>query len=230
LQGHNIMKLIIFGISDIARCACEYFTHDSQYEVVGFCVDDAYRDGQNKFMELPLLCFEDVEAAFPADEHDMFIAIGAQQLNRVRKQKCDEAKLKGYKLASYVSSRAFVWHNVKIGENAFILEDNTIQPFVNIGDNVTLWSGNHIGHSTVIESHCFVTSQSVISGHCVIGRYSFLGVNTAVADTVKIGKDNYICIGASVSKNTDDDVVIKPASFEIGKLSATRFCRVKAVA
>ena len=41
-----------------------------------------------------------------------------------------EGKERGYSFISYVSSRATRFAGTPIGENCFILEDNTIQPFV----------------------------------------------------------------------------------------------------
>ena len=35
-------KLIIFGNTEFAEIAYEYFTHDSDYEVVAFCVHREY--------------------------------------------------------------------------------------------------------------------------------------------------------------------------------------------
>ena len=65
--------------------------------------------------------------------------------------------------------RQFALHDISPrppGDNCFILEDNTVQPFVTIGNNVTLWSGNHIGHDSVIEDDCFISSHVVVSGTC----------------------------------------------------------------
>lgn len=220
------MKLIIFGTSDIARCAYEYFTHDSDYDVVGFSVDEAYLEGQETYLNLPLVPFESVDDFFSPQTHHFFVAIGSQKLNRLRADKCEAVKQKGYKLASYISSKAFVWPNVIIGEHAFILEDNTLQPHVKIGNNVTLWSGNHIGHSAIIEDHCFITSHVVVSGLCNIGKYSFLGVNSAVADTVRVGCDNFISMGANVTQNTEDNVRLSVNKNKLSSVSARTYCQV----
>ena len=59
-------------------------------------------------------------------------------------QKYSEVKKKGFQL-SYISTKAFVGVLPNL-ENCFILENNVIQHGVTIGNNVTLWSGNHIGH------------------------------------------------------------------------------------
>lgn len=218
--------LVIVGSGETAILAYEYFTHDSDYEVVAFAVDAAYRDS-DRFLEFPLVDVETIETHFPPEKYDCHVAISATQLNRPRARLFTFLKEKGYHCASYISSHAFVWHNVSVGENVFIFEDNTIQPFCKIGDNVVLWSGNHIGHRTVIDNHCFIASHVVISGFCEVGEYSFIGVNTTVGDHIKIAKDNFIAMGALITKNTEENKIYEGHPAQPRKISATRFCRVK---
>jgi sugar O-acyltransferase (sialic acid O-acetyltransferase NeuD family) len=219
-------KLVIVGASEIARVALEYFRHDSNYEVVGLAVDRAFIT-EPSAMGLPLYALEEVERHAPPGECEAFIAIGSSALNRTRIRKYEEMKGKGYALASYVSSRAFVWRNVVLGDNCFILEDNTIQPFVKIGNNVTLWSGNHIGHGSVIRDHVFITSHVVISGLCEIGARSFMGVNSATSEGITIGEDNFVAMGASVARSTEPDQLLQSPRAEVARVSAKRFARVR---
>lgn len=78
-----------------------------------------------------------------------------------------------------------------------------IQPFVTVGNNCILWSGNHLGHRTVVHDHVFIASHAVISGYCEIGRNSFVGVNATLNDRVVIAEDNVIGSGALVVRNTE---------------------------
>ncbi len=199
-------RLVLVGDSAIAEIAYEYFTHDSPYEVVGFAVDEAYRKREELF-GLPVVAFQRVEEHFPPAEHSLYAAVGYNQLNRLRARFAAEAKAKGYALASYVSSRAFVWRNVEIGEHCFIFEDNTVQPFVKIGDDVVLWSGNHIGHHSVIRDHVFVASHVVISGFCDVGAHSFLGVNATIANNVTIAADNLLGAGCTILRDTEPNKI-----------------------
>lgn len=201
-------KLIIIGDGETAEIAYEYFTHDSSFEVVGFAVESAYKK-RDEFFDLPVVAFEEIEKHFSPAEHQAFAAISYTQLNRVRARIFQAVKAKGYRCASYVSSRAFVWHNVEIGENCFIFENNVIQYKVKIGDNVVLWSGNHIGHQTVIEDNVFISSHVVVSGYCEVGANSFLGVNSSIANDVKIAPDNIIAMGAVIHKNTEPRKIYK---------------------
>jgi sugar O-acyltransferase (sialic acid O-acetyltransferase NeuD family) len=196
-------KIVIVGDGETAELAYEYFTHDSPHEVVAFSVERAYRKKDEMF-GLPVLDFEELAARFPPAEFRAFVAVSYTKLNRVRARLCRDARAKGYRLASYISSRAFVWHNVEIGENCFIFENNVVQYAVKIGDNVVLWSGNHIGHQTVIKDNVFISSHVVVSGYCEVGENCFLGVNSSIANNVKIARDCLIGMGAVIHKDTEE--------------------------
>ena len=219
-------KLVIIGDSAFAEVAYEYFTHDSEYEVVGFSVDSAYIK-KSELFGLPIVPFEQLENHFKPGEVEFYAALVYNQLNRLRTRLYISAKAKGYRPASYISSRAFVWHNVLLGEHCFIFEDNTIQPFVRIGDNVVLWSGNHIGHHSVVGDHCFIASHVVISGFCDIGHNTFIGVNATLSNNVAVGRDNWIGLGVVIVRNTEPNQLFKGEQSEPAKISALHFFKVK---
>lgn len=213
--------LVLFGAGDIAEVAHFYFAHDSNFEVRAFTVDREYvRD--ETFLGLPVVPFDEIATTFSPRDCDLFVAMSYAKLNSVRAVKCDEAKRVGYRLATYLSSRATVWPGFEPGENCFILEDNTLQPFVRVGRNVTLWSGNHIGHHSIIGDHCFVSSHVVVSGGVVIGDYSFLGVNATIRDHVSIGQKNVIGAGALILRDTADHSVYTQAGAELSKVPSNR--------
>jgi sugar O-acyltransferase (sialic acid O-acetyltransferase NeuD family) len=215
-------KLVIVGDGEFAEIAYEYFTRDSIYEVVAFCVETEFLKKDSLF-ELPVMDFNEVENKFPPNEHEIFVAITFTKLNRVRARLYQAAKLKGYNIASYISSRAFVWHNVKIGENCFIFENNVVQYNAKIGNNVVLWSGNHIGHRAEIEDNCFISSHVVVSGYCKIGANSFIGVNSTFADNVTIGKDCLVGTASVITKNLDNCVITKGASSAIANVTSLQY-------
>ena len=195
-------KLVLFGTGDIAQIAKDYFNDDSEFEVVAFTVDAAYRDGDS-YEALPVVDFESVEETYPPESHHMFIALSYAQMNKLREEKYHAAKAKGYTLATYISSKCSYLSKYPCGDNCFIFEDNTVQPYVQMGSNVFLWSGNHIGHHSVIESHNFVSSHVVISGHCTIKSHCFLGVNATLAHQVTIAEETLLGAGVVISKDTE---------------------------
>ena len=96
-----------------------------------------------------------------------------------------------------------------------------------IGNNVVLWSGNHIGHHSVIRDNCFISSHVVISGFCDIGENSFIGVNATLANNVTIGRDNWIGPNMTIMKNTEAGALFKTEQPEPAKISALRFFKIR---
>ena len=95
--------------------------------------------------------------------------------------------------------------DLNIGDNCFILENQTIQPTVKIGDNVMIWSTNHLGHNCEIKDHAYLASGITVSGHTIIGERTFVGVNAAFKDFIDIGSDCFITMGANIVKNIPND-------------------------
>jgi sugar O-acyltransferase (sialic acid O-acetyltransferase NeuD family) len=209
-------KLVIFGAGDIARLAHYYFTHDSKHEVAAFTVDQKYIK-EESFLKLPLVAFEDVVKRYPPQDYKMFVAMSYAKMNKLRAEKYYQVKGLGYDLVSYVSSRCSLLTDYPVGDNCFILEDNTIQPFVKIGNNVTLWSGNHIGHDSIIDDHCFLASHIVVSGHVYIHPYCFIGVNATLRNSIEIAPETLIGAGAIIMKNTEPKGVYLPQRAELFK-------------
>ena len=196
-------KVVIFGVQDFAQLALFYLQHDSTHEVVAFSVNEQYLPKDGSFAGLPVLAFENVDQVYPPAGFRFFAPMSHRRMNRLRASVYDQIKEKGYELISYVSSKASTFPGAEIGDNCFILEDNTIQPFAVIGNNVVLWSGNHIGHHSVIKDHVLFTSHVVLSGHCVVEPYSFFGVNATIRDGAHIAEGSLIAMGACVTKDTE---------------------------
>ena len=217
--------LVLFGATEHAQLSHYYFSTDSSHEVVAFTVDAAYLTAE-KFCGLPVVAFEEVAKKYPPETHEFSVAVGYSKLNQIRKEKYLAAKSLGYRLASYISSRATVLNGGRIGDNCFILEDNTIQPFVTIGNNVTLWSGNHIGHHSTIHDHCFIASHAVISGAVEIGESCFIGVNATLRDHIRVGEKCVIGAGVLLVANAEPEGVYIGQATERAKIPSGRLRQI----
>ena len=195
-------KVIIFGVLDTAELAHFYLEHDSEHEVVAFTLSKEYLK-EIQFKGIPVVPFEEIEQVYPPGDFKLFAPMTARRMNKNREKIYFEGKAKGYEFISYISSKATVFDN-EIGENCFILEDNTIQPFTTIGNNVVLWSGNHIGHHGRIGDHVFFTSHVVLSGHCEVNSHCFFGVNATIRDYTTLATGTLVAMGASITKNTEE--------------------------
>ena len=220
-----MQDIVVFGTGDIAELAHFYFTHDSAYRVVAFTVDAAFIR-EDSFCGLPVVAMEDLPGHFPPLTHAGFVALSYAGINRVRAEKCAAMRATGYRLVSYVSSRATTFADFHHGDNCFILENNTIQPRARIGANVTLWSGNHIGHHSVIEDNVFIASHVVVSGGVTVGANSFLGVNCTIRDHVRIGKSCVLGAGSLLLADAADESVFPGTATEKSRVPSSRLRRI----
>ena len=196
--------IIIFGTGEIAELAHYYFEHDpeSQYNVVAFTVDDEYVKSET-FNSLPLVPISKLKELYPTQKFAAHVALSYQKLNQLREAKYNLMKALGYELVSYVCSKSALWQDLKHGDNCFILENQTIQPTVKIGNNVMIWSTNHLGHNCEIKDHTYLASGITVSGHTIIGERTFIGVNAAFKDFIRIGADCFITMGANVVRDIE---------------------------
>ena len=215
-------RVVVFGAGRGADVAYRYLTHDSPHQVCAFTVDSEYLNGET-LRGLPLIPFENIERTHPPSDHAMFVPLGFQRMNRLRSEKYRAVKDKGYRCVSYVSSDISGLEPPKVGENCFILEAQVFNMDVVVGDNVTIWSGNHIGDRARIMDHCWISSSVCISGGVVIEPYSIVGINAAISHNVTIREASFVGANANITQDTEPGGVYILPSTPRGPIASDRF-------
>jgi sugar O-acyltransferase (sialic acid O-acetyltransferase NeuD family) len=195
-------RVVLFGTGRGAAVAHRFLAGDTQHEIVAFTVDGANLR-EKEYRGLPVVAFEDVQSAYPPDTFRMLILLGYQQMNGLRQSKFEAAKSKGYTLESYIASDVFRVEPVKLGENCFIMDNQSISLDVEIGNNVVMWSSNHIGDLTSIADHAWISSHVTIAASVKIQQRAFLGIGATVTNSVTIGADSFIGANVMVSHDTE---------------------------
>jgi sugar O-acyltransferase (sialic acid O-acetyltransferase NeuD family) len=138
----------------------------------------------------------------------MFVALGYTRVNKLREEKCSEARAMGYELISHVSPRASTWDDLSLGDNCIIMDQVIVHPFVELGSNVMIWSGAHIGHGSKIGDNCFFASRSLAAGFVTIEPNCFIGANSTIRHGVTIGRETIIGAGAVITKDTAERSIL----------------------
>ncbi|MGC3940411.1 acetyltransferase [Roseobacter sp. EG26] len=214
-------KVVIFGCGQVAEVVHYYLTQEGGRDVAAFTVDEEFRPF-DRLLDLPVVNFGTIEETYPSETHEFFVAVSFKGVNKLREEKVAAVENKGYALTSHVSPDATVWSGFKAEPNTIIMEHNVIQPFVTVGRNVIMWSGNHIGHHSKIEDNCFIASHVVISGAVTVGAGSFVGVNATVRDGVSIGSRSVLGAGALVLSDLPDSAVVMGQATPVSKVPSHR--------
>jgi len=197
-----VSKLVLFGTGRGADVAYRFLTRDTDHEICAFTVDADFID-RTTLRDRPVVAFEEVERRYPPERYRMLILLGYQGMNGLRAEKFAQAKAKGYTLESYIASDIFRVEEIAVGENCFILDNQSISLDVRIGDNVVMWSSNHIGDLTTIADHAWISSHVAVAANVAIGERAFLGIGATVSNGVKIARETFI--GAQVFVKADTD-------------------------
>ena len=219
-------EIVLFGNGKIADVLLYYLQNHSEYEVVAITVDREFIGNSSSWNDLPIIPFDQIKKEFPCKDYKMFIALGYQELNKLRESKFNEAKNKGYSLISYVHPDSGIPGDCKYGENCFIMQNCLIHPKVAIGNNVFVWSGAMIGHHSKIEDHCWLTSCSNLSSELCLGKNSFVGVNATVTEKVEIGKNCLLGANTLLTKCTENDQVFLEEPTDKFRLDSLQFLKL----
>ena len=169
--------------------------------------------------------FDQIDKEFNPLENSMFIAIGYQDLNKLRESKYLAAKAKGFKIISIVSPKTNLPCTVKYGENCFIMPPALIHPEVIIGNNTFVWCGAMIGHHSIIGDNCWLTSCANISGIVSVGKNCFFAVNSTISHGISLGNECFIGANSLVTKNLEDKKVVIEESSKVFRLESDQFLR-----
>lgn len=210
----NAKPIVIFGTGDFAELVHFYFTRDAARTVAAFTVDREYLK-EECFCGVPVVAFEEVEKHYPPEEYEMFVAIGYgksggfAKILQARKDRFHQAKARGYRLPTYISSRAIVCSPELVGENCCIMEGNTVQPFVQIGNNVVMFAGNTVGHHAVLEDHVFLANHAVVGAKTKLEEGTFVGIGATLRNYLTVGRESVIGAGSVLLKDSTHYEVYK---------------------
>ena len=181
---------------------------------------------RDTFHDLPVVAFENVEQRFPPDQYKFLVLLGYQGMNGLRAEKYLAAKAKGYSFVSYVNSQFYRAEDLSIGENCFILDNQSISLDVKIGNNVVMWSSNHVGDLSTIGDHSWLASHVTVAAEVNVRSYCFLGIGATVGNKLTLGQRTFVGANALVVSNTEENSVhVSPASEPID-LDSRAFMRV----
>jgi sugar O-acyltransferase (sialic acid O-acetyltransferase NeuD family) len=200
--------VIVFGNQDSASTTHYYLSVDSPYRVAAFTVDQD-RITNSVHETLPVIPFEKIQEEFPPDQFDFIFPAGFQitnpyNTNIFRRTRYELIKSIGYKFINYISSKALISENVKIGENVLIYEGCIVQPFVEIGNNTIIRSGVNLGHHCVVKDHCFLSAEVTVGSRTNIGSQTFIGLNTTILNSINIANESFIGSSTLINRNTQE--------------------------
>jgi sugar O-acyltransferase (sialic acid O-acetyltransferase NeuD family) len=218
-------RILIFGTGTGADTARRYIERDTPHRVVGYIVDREFLR-EPICNGCPVVAVDEALAAFSSDDVLAFVPLGSGRMNMLRAEKYQLLKSLGYRFFSYVHASNRLDGHCEIGENCFILENQSVNFDAAIGNNVVIWSGCQIGDRSRIDDHAFLAAHVVLNGDVRVGEYAYLGSNCNISNEVRIGRQSFIGANALITQNTEEHAVHVVEATPAAGIDSLRFVRL----
>jgi sugar O-acyltransferase (sialic acid O-acetyltransferase NeuD family) len=219
------LRIVMFGTGKGSETARRYFEWDTPHEVTGYVVDREFLAAPD-FNGRPVAAVDEAVNRFPPDEFLAFVPLGSARMNMLRAEKYQLMKSLGYRFVSYVHASNRIKGRCEIGENCFILENQSINFDAAIGNNVVIWSGCQIGDRSRIGDHAFLAAHVVLNGDVTIGDYAYLGSNCNISNSVHVARQSFIGANALITQDTDERAVHIVEATPAAGIDSLRFVRL----
>ena len=219
-----MIKLVLAGNAITAEILHAYLKNDRRYEVVGATVDDEFL-AQGTLTGLESVGLSRLRETFPPDSYRILMAVGYNDLNRVRESLFLRLKNMGYAIETYVHPDARVYSRHPLGEGCVVLPSAVIEPHAQVGSNTMVWCNVTLAHHSQVDDNCWIAAGAVISGQARVSRNTFVGVKATVVNEVTVGDYNVIGAAALISKNTKSHTVHLARSAEPFRYSSDDYVK-----
>ena len=115
----------------------------------------------------------------------------------------------GYKFATVISPEARISKTATIGKGTVIQAGVNVSAETHIGNFVKLNTNCNVMHDNVVGDYVTIAPNAVSLGKIRIGGKAYIGANSTILPNLIIGKGAVVGAGAVVTKNVNDNTVVK---------------------
>lgn len=217
-------RIILAGNAVTAQILYSYLASDPRYELVGLTVDDEHVS-RGRLSGVESAPISKAKQAFSPNECRVVMAIGYDNLNRVRESVFLRLKSMGYTIETYVHPHARVHTANPLGEGCVVLPGAVIEPYAAVGANTMVWTNVTLAHHCSVAEHCWIAAGTVVSGQAKVLRNTFLGVNSTIVNDVTVSEYTIVGAAAMVSKDTKPHTVHLARSAEPFRFSSDDYVK-----
>lgn len=193
-------RIIIVGAFHEMIELCE----DCGLQIVGI-IDNQHT---GEFYGFPILGTDEDAEQIYLEYSDCSIVL-TPDLPRVRKKLFELYSQTGFQFATVISPKAIISRSAKIGQGTVIQACVNVSAGSTIGDFVKLNTYANIMHDDVVGKFATIAPNSVLLGYVHVGEAAYIGANSTILPHVIIGSGSTVGAGAVVTKDVNNNVIVK---------------------
>lgn len=185
------MNVVIFGTTEFSEYIYYTIKTENEDNVIAFTMTKDYIKS-DKYCGLPVLPFEELNQLLN-EPFEILLTLSYKAMNTGRERLYKECKDRGYRVYTYISSRA-VCDSDSIGEGSIVMPMSYIPPLTRIGVCNVINVATIIGHTSEVGNYNWFSGNCVMGGDVKVGSYCFFGMNSLLKNNINVA--SYTMLGA----------------------------------
>lgn len=195
-------KIVIAGVNEYSEYVYYTIKKENNIEVVAFATLKDHIN-QSEFCGLPVYAVEDLSSVLDMNSCQVLLAIGYTKMNKRRENTYNICKRFGYKIYTYISSRA-VCDSDEIGEGCIIMPTAYVPPCTKIGKCNIINMGTYITHTGSIGDFNWFAATIVMGGNIKMGSNCFIGMGCTLKNGITVGSEVFLGANSYLSDNATE--------------------------
>lgn len=193
--------ILIHGTGSMGKLLFSVINQENAFNVKAFVCDDKYYAADSLFSK-PVYKTSEIEKHFSPDLIEV-ISTGSYSSLRERYGSYINLKSKGWRFLNFISKRANVADDLKIGENNIIFPGVYLDFFSKLGNCNVIRPNAYIGHNFDIHNGVYIAPSCNIAGYSTIEDLSFIGIGATILERLTIKTETLIGAATLMTQSSE---------------------------
>jgi sugar O-acyltransferase (sialic acid O-acetyltransferase NeuD family) len=185
-------NIVLVGGGGHCVSVIDIIENGNEYNILGILDSNV---SENNILGYKVLGGDNLIPKLVNENTYFLITVGQIKSSSIRKNIAKNLIENNAKLATVISSLAYVSKHAHIEEGTIIMNHAVVNPKSKIGKNCIINTKANIEHGVSIGEFCHISTCAVVNGDSVIGRGTFIGSNATISNGISIRENSIISAG-----------------------------------
>ncbi len=185
-------NIILIGGGGHCLSVIDIIENDKKFNILGILDSN---NKENNVLGYKILGGDNLIPELVNENTYFLITVGQVKNYTIRKNIAKNLKENNAKLATIISSLAYVSKHAHIEEGTIIMNHAVVNAKSRIGKNCIINTKSNIEHGVKIGDFCHISTCAVINGDSEVGKESFIGSNATISNGILIKENSIISAG-----------------------------------
>jgi sugar O-acyltransferase (sialic acid O-acetyltransferase NeuD family) len=185
-------NIVLIGGGGHCISVIDVIENNNNYNILGILDSNSK---EKNILGYKVLGGDDLISELVNENTYFLITVGQIKNYSIRKNIAKTLTENNAKLATVISSLAYVSRHAHIEQGTVIMNHAVVNAKSKIGKNCIINTKSNIEHGVSIGEFCHISTCAIINGDSVVGKGSFIGSNATISNGITIKENSIISAG-----------------------------------